>query len=144
VYALMGIASHPWRVFAETVTSGFFTTVMPPHLFLPLIGWRWLAGATPIVVLYGASANPQLRGFGIYYAIVLVPFLALAASSGAAVLVGRFAPLHRRIWAAGIVVFAALLVGSGRAGYSLRPWRAAVASVPEAVSLLASERVLLV
>jgi uncharacterized membrane protein len=145
VQATTGMVSHPWRVLREAVTSGFFPIVMSPHLFLPLIGWRWLAGATPIAALYGASANPQLRAFGIYYSIVLVPFLTLGASSGAAVLARRFVPHRRpRLWAAAIVVLGALLVGSGRAGYSLRPWRAEIAAVPEAVSLLASERVLLV
>jgi hypothetical protein len=94
---------------------------------------------------YGASANPQLRAFGIYYAIVLVPSLALGASSGGAIVARRFVPDRRaRTWAAAIVALGALLVGSGRAGYSLRPWRADIAAVPEAVSLLGSERVLLV
>jgi uncharacterized membrane protein len=145
VQAIKGMVSHPWRVVAEAVTSGFFPIVMSPHLFLPLIGWRWLAGATPIVALYGASANPQLRAFGIYYAIVLVPFLALGASSGGAIVARRFVPDRRALtWAAAIVALGALLVGSGRAGYSLRPWRADIAAVPEAVSLLGSERVLLV
>jgi uncharacterized membrane protein len=145
VEAIKGMASHPWLVLAATVTSGFLPIVMPPHLYLPFIGWRWLVGATPIVALYGASANPQLRAFGIYYAVVLVPFLALGASSGAVILARRFVR-HRRppLWAAGIVALGALLVGSGRAGYSLRPWRAEVAAVPDAVSLLASEGVLLV
>jgi hypothetical protein len=92
-----------------------------------------------------ASANPQLRAFGIYYAIVLVPFLALGASSGAATLARRFVPRRRALlWAAAIVVHGALLVGSSRAGYSLRPWRPEITAVPEAVSLLGSERVLLV
>ena len=114
--------------------------------WLSLIGWRWLAGATPIVVLYGASANPQLRAFGIYYSIVLVPFLALGASAGAAILVRRFAPsLPRKARGAGGIVFVgALVVGSDRAGYSVRPWRAEMASVRDAVSLLAGERVVLV
>jgi hypothetical protein len=63
------------------LTSGFWTQVIPPHLYLRA-GWHWSLGALPIVVLYGASANDQLRSFGIYYAIVLVPFLVLGAASG--------------------------------------------------------------
>ena len=75
--AAAAMASHPWRVVKLTITSRFFSSAMPPHLFLPLMGWKRVVGSAPIVALYGASANPQLRGFEIYYAVVLVPFLVL-------------------------------------------------------------------
>ena len=42
-----------------------FTNVLKPHLFLSLSAWRWSIGIVPIVLLYGASANEQLRQFGL-------------------------------------------------------------------------------
>ena len=145
VDAVVGMASHPWEVLTDTVTSGLFPIVLAPHLFLPVVGWRWFVGALPIVALYGASANPQLRAFGIYYAIVLVPFLAVAASSGAAIALRRFLlDRHWQLWAAAVVVLGALLVRSDTAGYSLRPWRREVAAVRDAAASLGSERVVLV
>jgi uncharacterized membrane protein len=142
--AVPAMISRPSRVLLDTVTSGLLPIVMPPHLFLPLIGWRWCVGTVPIVALYGASANPQLRAFGIYYTIILVPFLALAASAGGLVLIRRWIPYRAHVWAAAVVVLGALLVGGDRAGYSLRPWRPEVAGVRDAISQLASERVVLV
>jgi uncharacterized membrane protein len=142
--AIVAMASHPWRVLEEVATSGFFPTVMMPHLLLPLIGWRWSIGTAPIVTLYGASANPQLRAFGIYYSIVLLPFLTLAASSGALTITGWLNLRRASIWAAAIVVVGAVLVGSSHRGYSLRRWRPEVAATGRAVSLLVSEHVVLV
>ena len=84
IRALLGMAASPWTVVGRAAGSGFFRKVIVPHLFLPLIGWRWTVGIVPIVLLYGASTNEQLRTFGIYYAIVLVPFLVVGASVGAA------------------------------------------------------------
>jgi hypothetical protein len=69
--------------------------VIAPHVFLPVVGWRWMFGIAPTVMIYAASANEQLRAFGIYYAIVLVPFLVIGASAGAMTLALRFAP---RVW----------------------------------------------
>lgn len=144
--ALLGMVTHPWRVLVSTMTSGFFTNVMLPHMFLPVIAWRWWLGIVPIVALYSASANDQVRAFGIYYAIVLVPFLVLAASSGALALARRLVPDVRRarLAAAGLIVLGALLVGSGNRGYSLRPWKDQIAAVPEALARLDSERLVLV
>ncbi len=146
VAALVGMVTHPGRVLASTMTSAFFTKVMLPHLFLPLVGWRWALGIVPIVLLYGASANDQVREFGIYYAIVLVPFLVLGASTGALTLARRLVAdaRHSRHLAAGLIVLGALLVGSGNRGYSLRPWKGQITAVPEALARLDSERVVLV
>ena len=143
VLALLGMAAHPWRVLVSAASSGFFTSVIVPHLYFPLFGWRWALGIGPIVLLYGASANEQLRAFGIYYAIILVPFLVLSASVGALALFGRILASGRnaRLAAAGTVLLGALLVGGG---YSLRPWRAEVGSVLEALDRLAEEPVVLV
>ena len=146
ILALGGMVSHPWRVLRETLTSAFFPLVMTPHLLLPVVGWRWVIGIVPIVALYGASANEQLRGFGLYYAMVLVPFLVLAASSGAITLTRALTPDIGRAerLASGIVLSGALIVGSWYSGYVLRPWRPEITGVPEALRRLADEPVVLV
>lgn len=146
IRALGGMVTQPWNVLVDTLTSGFFQTVILPHLFLPVIGWRWTLGIIPIVATYSASADEQLRRFGIYYAIVLVPFLVIGASTGALTLARRLVPQLR--WAslacATLVLMGALLVGSGNRGYSLRPWRAEIAAVPDALARLSGESLVLV
>jgi len=143
--AALAMITHPWSVLVAAATSGIYR-VLQPHLFLPAVGWRWSLGLIPIVALYGASANLQVRAFGIYYAIVLVPFLAIAASVGAASLARRFfkSETHAQLAAASVVLLGALLVGSGSRGYSLRPWRPEIAAVPAALERLADEPVVLV
>lgn len=138
--ALLGMASHPWRVLKSTASSGVFRTV-EPYLFLPFVGWRWALGTLPIVALYGASSNEQIRAFAIYYAIVLVPFFALAASAGAFTLARRLVANdgHARLAAAAVVLLGPLLVGSGHRGYSLRPWRAEIRAVPQALAQMTGE-----
>jgi uncharacterized membrane protein len=144
--AAIGMLARPIDVIVRTVTSSFFTKVIVPHLYLPLIGWRWAVGVAPIVVLYGASSNEQLRSFGIYYAIVLVPFLTLGAAAGAQ----RVTTLlwgdrdRARVAASFLIVCGALLAGITDAGYSLRPWKPEVAAVPGIVRSLGQERVVLV
>ena len=144
--ALAGMMAHPWQLLMETLTSGFFQTVILPHLFLPLIGWRWMVGVVPIVVIYSASADEQLRRFGIYYAIVLVPFLVIGASTGASTVARWLVPQPRRasFAAAALVLLGALLVGSGNRGYSLRPWRGETVAVADALARLAGEPIVLV
>ncbi|MBI2827908.1 MAG: DUF2079 domain-containing protein [Acidobacteria bacterium] len=144
--ALVGMIAHPWAVLLASLRSGFFRTVILPHLFLPVLGWRWTLGIVPIVALYSASDDPQLRLFGIYYSIPLVPFLVLGASTGALMLARRVATDIGRaaLSAATLILLGALLVGSGSRGYSLRPWRTEIAAVPDALSRLAGERVVLV
>jgi uncharacterized membrane protein len=138
--ALLGMATHPWPVLRSTMTSGIFKTVQP-HLFLPIIGWRWALGTVPIVALYGASANEQVRSFSIYYSIVLMPFFVIAASVGALKLARRVVPNagHAQVAAAAAVLLGPLLVGSGHRGYSLRPWKSEIAAVPQALAQLAGE-----
>jgi hypothetical protein len=94
--------------------------------------------------LYGAASNEQIRSFGIYYSIVVVPFLVIAAGIGALAIARHLpiAPGRQRFVAAGVVLGSALLVGSSNAGYSLRPWRAEVASVTDALSPYSRERIL--
>jgi len=145
--ALVGMMRHPWRVLGQTLTSRFIRTVALPHLtFLPVIGWRWTLGIVPIVVIYSASADRQLRAFGVYYSSVLVPFLVIGASMGALTLARRVIPEVRwaPLAAAALILMGALLVGSGTRGYSLRPWKAEIAAVPDALQQLADERVVLV
>jgi uncharacterized membrane protein len=145
VQALFRMLRQPFGVLTRVATSGFLSRVIVPHLFLPLVGWRWFVGAVPIVVLFGASANEQIRGFGIYYSIVLVPFLVLSASVGALSLAERVLPAAKaRVTASGIVLMGTLLVGSQSAGYSLRPWKAELRAVPEALARLGDEPVVLV
>jgi hypothetical protein len=141
--ALIGMATHPSSVFYRVLGSGFLTTVMPPHLFLPVIGVRWTIGLLPIVLIYGASANEQVRAFGVYYSTVLVPFLVIGASVGALTVARYFAPGARRveIAAAAVVLLGALLAGFG---FSLRPWRAENAAVPTAIARLADQPFVLV
>lgn len=144
--ALLAMAQRPGRVLAGAMSRGFFRTLQPHLVALPFLGWRWALGVVPIVALYGASANDQVRAFGIYYAIVLVPFLVIAGSVGALTLAQRLTanPAHARLGAAAVVLLGAVLVGSGSRGYSLRPWRSELAAVPEALQRLAGERVVLV
>jgi uncharacterized membrane protein len=145
MWALVGMITHPWSVLKNTLTSGVFRTLQP-HLFLPLIGWQWAIGTVPIVLLYGASANEQVRAFGIYYASVLVPFFVLSGTVGALRLARRLATSGDRAqqWAAAAVLLGPLLIGSGHRGYSLRPWKTEVAAVPQALAQLADEPKILV
>lgn len=143
--ALLGMLSRPIDV-AESVATSGLVRVLLPHAFLPIVGWRWSVGILPLIILYGASSHSQLRAFGIYYAIVTVPFLAIASGIGALTvtrrLFARDAPA--RVAAALVVCVPALLVYGDRAGYSLRPWRAEVAATPHVVETLSSERAILV
>ena len=144
--ALFGMLADPWRVLTTTLASGLFSKVLAPHCFLPLIGWRWTLGIVPIVLLYGASDNEQLRSFGIYYAIVLVPFLVLASAAGAMVVAQKLSrdPVQVRVVAAAVLVLGALFAGITNAGYSLRPWRPETAAVAGFVDQLRNEPVVLV
>jgi uncharacterized membrane protein len=143
--ALVSMIKQPFRVLGDALTSGFFRWNLAPHLFLPFIAWRWILGIVPIVLLYGASANEQLRAFGIYYPMIFVPFLVIASSFGGTTL---FRAITRdrfkaETLASASVVILALMVGT-YSGYVLRPWKPEVASVPEALQRLSLERVVLV
>ncbi len=144
--ALIGMVADPWRVLTRTLTSSFFARVLVPHLFLPMVGWRWTVGIAPMVLLYGASDNDQMRSFGIYYAIVLVPFLVIGAAAGALAVMRRIwnDPVPVRLAASAAIVLGALLGGMSDAGYSLRPWKAEIAAVPAALVQLAGEPIVLV
>jgi uncharacterized membrane protein len=146
IQALLGMVRQPWEVLFRTVTSGFFTLVILPHLFLPLIGWRWMLGTVPLMVIFGTAAAEQVRAFGIYYAIPLVPFLVIAASAGALTVARQVVaqPARARLTAAAAVLLGALLVGSSDRGYSLRPWKQEIAAVPEALAQLSDEPIVLV
>ena len=144
--AVIGMLSRPHDVLIRALASSFFTKVIVPHLYLPLIGWRWVVGIVPMVILYGSSSNEQLRSFGIYYAIVLVSFLVLGAAAGAQCLTGWLrSDRHRaRVAASFAIVCGALLAGITNAGYSLRPWKSEIAAVPRVLVSLAQERAVLV
>lgn len=144
VMALLGMAMQPARVLAEVATSGIWSALRP-HLYLPLIRWKWTLGVLPILLLYGASANEQLRAFGIYYAQVLVPFMVVAASMGALSLTRLYWSHEGRaqIAASVVILLGVLMVGAGHRGYSLRPWRSEVAAVPQALARLSSEPIVL-
>lgn len=146
VSAMIGMLSRPFDVLSSTITSGLLTHVLTPYAYLPFVGWRWSIGILPIVLLYGAAANEQMRSFGIYYAIPLVPFLALGAADGARQLADRFGS-HRgraRAIAAAVILAGALLAGISDAGYSLRPWKPQVSAVPRMLRQLNGERFVLV
>lgn len=143
--ALLAMVTHPFSVMAGVMASGIFR-VATPHLFLPVVGWRWALGIVPIVLIFGASANDQVRGFGIYYSIVLVPFLIIAASMGARTVARRLIKndANAQVAAASIVLLGSLLVGSSHRGYSLRPWKAEIAAFPAALGQFSKEPVVLV
>ena len=144
--AAVGMLLHPLKVAWGVLTSAFWTDVITPHLYLPLLGWRWALGALPIIVLYGASANDQLRGFGIYYAIVLVPFLVLSAASGISWLGDRVKMNKNkaRVIGAGLIVAGSLLPSISTGGYSLRPWRPEIGELSAVLAQLTGERTVLV
>jgi uncharacterized membrane protein len=143
--ALLGMLSRPLDVARAVITSGIVRVLMP-HALLPIAAWRWFVGILPLVVLYGASSNTQVRDFGIYYSMVIVPFLAIGSAFGALTIArALFAREARaRLVAATVVLLAALLVYGDRAGYSLRPWRSEVAATPRLIETLASEPIILV
>ena len=146
VAAIAGMVRRPVDVWSSTIRSAFLTQVMTPHAFLPFVGWPWFIGIVPIVLLYGASANEQLRSFGLYYAVPVVPFLTLSAADGARRLADRFGT-HRgaaRAVAAAVILVGALLAGVSNAGYTLRPWRPEVGAVPRMLRELRGERSVLV
>jgi uncharacterized membrane protein len=144
--AVLGMLQRPWSVIARSLRSGFFTTVLVPFLYLPIIGWRWTIGIVPIVLIYGASVHEPLRGFGLYYSVITLAFLTVGTATGvqflAQRLFGRNSPAE--LVGAAIVLTASLLVGNTTAGYSLIPWKNEVRSVPAALVRLASERTVLV
>ena len=142
IEALRGMIGRPWNVLSDAVTSGFLPIVMPPHLFLPAIGWRWTLGILPIVLIFGASDNEIVRGFGLYYAILIAPFLVLGASAGALAIGRRLVqPASVPVLASAVVLLAAMLAGPG---YTVLPWKHEIAAVPRALELLADERIVLV
>ena len=144
--ALAGMAGDPLRVMRDVVSSAFFTKALPPHAaLLPLIGWRWTIGLLPMVVIFSTSDDAQLREFGIYYSIPMVPFLAIGAASGALLVARRVADAsHAPALAAAVVLGAAVIVGSGDRGYTLRPWRAEIAAVDDVVAALGNVPLVLV
>jgi hypothetical protein len=140
--AVAGMVLHPTAVVRDVITSGFLRIVLPPFLFLPAVGWRWSLGTLPLVIVFAASANDQVHAFGIYYAVYLVPFLALAAADGARVLAGCLLPSAKQgPIAAAVLVLSTLVTGPG---YVLRPWLGTVSAVHDAVALLREESVILV
>lgn len=144
--ALAGMLRHPDQVLLSTLTSAFTTRVMVPHLYLPVVGWRWSLGIVPVVLLYGSSANEQLRSFGIYYAIVLMPFMVLGAIAGAKRCAGMLIT-HQgrvRIAAGTVIVVGALMGGMSNSGYSIRPWKPEVTAVPDVLKGLGRNQAILV
>lgn len=140
VRALAGMAAEPLRLAGSLFRTEFFTRVIVPHLYLPVVGWRWTIGVIPTVMVFGASDDAQLRAIGIYYSILLMPFLVIGGSTAALRLAPRLVRGTRAPWlAAAAILGGAVLVGSGDRGYSLRPWRPEPAAVREALSRLRDE-----
>jgi uncharacterized membrane protein len=141
--ALIAMLGQPASVLTATFTSGFFKHVALPHLFLPLVAWRWTLGLVPIVLIYSASASESLRRFSVYYSIAIVPFLVIGASVGGAALARRFITHadRARLAAAIVILVGAVSVGLG---YTLRPWRAEIAALPHVLARLGDERVVLI
>ncbi len=140
--ALFGMLQQPHRVARDVAASGLLGIVLPPFAFLPILGWRWSIGVLPLVVIFGASASDQVRRYGVYYGIYLVPFLSLAAADGAQRVLGWMLPRVRAVpAAAALLAIASLVAGPG---YALRPWRTEVAAVRQAIHRLVRERTVLV
>ncbi len=140
--AARGMVRDPRALLAGAIASGFFAIVLARHFFLPLLGWRWIAGLAPLVLLYGASDNEQVRAFGIYYAMPLVPFLVIGSAQGARRVAGMlWRPARAEVAAAGLVLASALAVGLG---YSLRPWKPEVRHVTDALARIPDGSVVLV
>jgi hypothetical protein len=132
--ALVSLLRQPLRTVDGALTSGAFTLVLASYWFLPLLGWRWSIGLLPLVFIYGASDNEQIRAFGIYYSLPLIPFLTIGTAFGARRLTSWFLPAPRvEVAAASIVLVTSVSTGLG---YSLRPWKHELKAVPEAVARL--------
>lgn len=145
--ALLGMLSHPLRVAGDVLASGIGKVLAPFLMVLPLLGWRFTLGVLPIVVVYGASANDQVRDFGIYYSVVLIPFLTLGSAAGTLALLARQERLgmaRARLLTAALLLGGAILVGGGHRGYSLRPWRSEIEALPDALAAFGDEPVVLI
>lgn len=145
--ALLAMLSDPVRVFGDVLGSGIYKVLAPFLMVLPVVGWRFTAGTLPIVMIFGSSANDQVRAFGIYYSIVLVPFLTLGAGMGVLALLARWRGLgiaRAGLVAAALLLGGAILVGGTHRGYSLRPWKAEIAALPGALAHFADEPVVLI
>ena len=132
--SLVWLLRHPLAMGAAALTSGFFTLVLASYWYLPALGWRWVIGVLPLVFVYGVSDNDQVRAFGIYYSLPLIPFLTIGAAVGARKLLSWFAPRPiAEVAAAFVLVLTTVSTGLG---YSLRPWKHELKAVPEALARL--------
>ena len=132
--ALVSLLRHPLRIIVAAATSGFFTLVLVSYWYLPLLGWRWIVGLLPLVFIYGASDSDQIRGFGIYYSLPVIPFLTIGTALGARTVISWFRPGTVAEVAAAAVILATTV--STGLGYSLRPWKHELKAVPEALARL--------
>ena len=138
--AATNLLREPVATAAASVSSGLFSVVLVRHLFLPIVGWRWVIGLVPLLVVYGASDNQQVREFGIYYAIPLVPFLILASARGARTLTAVLWPAPRaEVVASYLLLLSALTVGLG---YSVRPRRPELSAVKSSLDRFKTQQVL--
>ena len=74
----LGMLTHPHWVFADLFLNPAFYKNLLPWGFLPLASPFGLMALPPALVL--ATGNGPAHTFGLYYGIVLVPFLFLAAA----------------------------------------------------------------
>jgi uncharacterized membrane protein len=137
--------SQPGRVLEAVAASPFWTRILPAFLFLPVLGWRWTVGVLPTIVIFSTSSFPQLRAFGLYYPMLVVPFLVIGAAAGAQAVVRRLSPCSGNLsLVAASLLLPAMFAGGFDRGYSLRPWRSEVLALPDALAKLSKERVVLV
>ncbi len=79
--AAAGFLTHP-LILGRAVLGSGLRGLLEPLLFLPLVGYEWLLAALPALIPYAASEHPKLSGFGLYYALPVLPFLFAAAARG--------------------------------------------------------------
>ncbi len=79
--AALAMVTHPLQLGRTLLHSGI-PDLLEPLLLLPLAGPEGLVAALPALVPYGGADFRQLRGFALYYAMPVLPFLFVGTAYG--------------------------------------------------------------